>query len=75
MKTATFSDFRNSAKRYFDEVEKGNIIEIYRYGKPIALISPYSEKKKSYWKEVHPLRVKGISLGQAILDERRKNRS
>ena len=40
MKTATFSEFRNNARKYLDEVENGEVVEIYRHGKPVALLSP-----------------------------------
>lgn len=40
MRSVTFSQFRNNAKKYFDAVEKGETLEIYRHGKPIATLSP-----------------------------------
>ncbi|HOO73182.1 MAG TPA: type II toxin-antitoxin system Phd/YefM family antitoxin [Spirochaetota bacterium] len=70
MKTATFSDFRNNAKQYFDEVEKGEIIQIYRHGKPVAIISPVGHKDISRWKDAKPLTIPGVSLSKAILSER-----
>ena len=42
MITVTFSELRNNAKKYFDAVEEGETIEVYRNGKPIAILSPYS---------------------------------
>ncbi len=41
MITVTFSELRNNAKKYFDAVEEGETIEVYRNGKPIAILSPY----------------------------------
>ncbi len=41
MKTVTFSQLRNNAKKYFDAVEQGETMEVYRHGKPVALISPF----------------------------------
>jgi prevent-host-death family protein len=70
MKTATFSEFRNHAKQYLDEVEKGEIIQIYRHGKPVALLSPIGHKEMSRWKDAHPLTLQGVSLSKAILPER-----
>jgi len=70
MKTATFSDLRNHAKKYFDEVENGEIIQVYRHGKPIAIISPAGHKDLSRWKEAKPLTISGVSLSKALLSER-----
>mgnify|MGYP001585003211 CR=1 FL=1 len=73
MKIATFSEFRNHAKKYFDDVEKGEIIQIYRHGKPIALISPISNKDTSRWEKASPLTIPGVSLSKAILAEREED--
>lgn len=78
MKTTTFSQLRNNAKHFFDAVEEGESIEVYRHGKPIAIISPASapqEKKgQKGWRKVVPYRIPGVSLSQAIIDERRRQR-
>ena len=72
MKSTTFSQLRNNAKKYFDSVESGESIEVYRNGKLIAVISPASANSKDRWRGVKPLRIDGVSLSAAILDERRK---
>jgi prevent-host-death family protein len=73
MKTTTFSQFRNNAKKFFDAVERGEIIEIYRHGKPIALLSPARENSQQHWKDVKPLALAGVSLSEVILSERKKD--
>lgn len=56
MKTATFTEFRNNAREFFDAVEKGEIVEIYRHGKPVAILSPaVREDPREYWKNAKPL--------------------
>ena len=72
MITATFSEFRHHAKQYFDAVEQGERIEIFRHGKPIAIISPIRAKTHSrYWKTVAPvMELTGASVSKIILDER-----
>ncbi len=74
MKIATFTQLRNNAKKYFDEVEEGETIEIYRHGKPIAILSPLRSAASSRWKEANPRVLSGVSLSQAILQERRESR-
>jgi antitoxin (DNA-binding transcriptional repressor) of toxin-antitoxin stability system len=75
MKTATFSQFRNNAKKFFDAVEKGETIEIYRYGKPVAMVSPViRENNKDYWKGVSPVKIPGVSGSKYILDARKERR-
>ena len=41
-----FTTLRNSAKEYFDEVEKGKSFVIIRKGKPIAKVIPFTEPEK-----------------------------
>ena len=72
MKTTTFSNLRNNAKKYFDAVERGETIEIYRHGKPIAVLSPARGASDQTWKHAAPLKLPGISLSQAILADRNK---
>lgn len=75
MKTATFSEFRNNAKKFFDVVEQGESVEIYRHGKPIAIVSPVvREEPSSRWKTAQPITIPGVSVSKMILDERKKNR-
>ena len=71
MKSTSFSQLRNNAKKYFDAVERGEIIQVYRHGQLIAVISPVNSKAKSRWQSAVPLRIDGLSLSQAILAERR----
>ncbi len=74
MRTATFSELRNQAKKYFDAVERGETIEIYRHGKPVALLMPIRKNSLERWKTSLPLRLSGASLSAAILADRSENR-
>jgi len=70
MLIATFSELRNHAKKYFDAVERGESVEVYRHGKPVAILSPISSGTNQRWKNARPLSLEGVSLSQAILSER-----
>jgi prevent-host-death family protein len=73
MRTATFTELRNNAKKYFDAVEKGETVEIYRHGKPVALLSPaVREDPKEYWKNAKPLfKLKGpLTAAEMIIQDR-----
>jgi prevent-host-death family protein len=74
MLTVTFTQLRNNAKKYFDAVERGETFEIYRRGKPIALLSPLRLDARKRWKRMNPLQLKGVSLSRLILAERRAGR-
>ena len=77
MKTVTFSQLRNNAKKYFDAVEKGESVEVYRHGKPIALLTPVLREpalKLSRWKTANPIKIPGVSASKLIIEERRKSR-
>ena len=74
MLTVTFTQLRNNAKKYFDVVERGEVIEVYRRGKPVALLSPYRQGGGERWKQGAAMKFKGISLSKAILAARRESR-
>lgn len=69
----TFSELRHHAKKYFDAVEKGQALEVYRHGKPIAIVSPRVKSSGQRWKSARPIRINKVSLSQAILEERRED--
>jgi prevent-host-death family protein len=71
MRQAAFTELRNNAKQFFDQVEAGETVRIFRNGKPIADIVPISPTLPS-WKrrKAVPLVVSGISLSKLILEER-----
>ena len=72
MKTATFTEFRQNAASYFNDVENGESIRIIRHGKPVAEIIPASKDSGSpSWKKAHlKLTIKGASLTKEIMRER-----
>jgi prevent-host-death family protein len=74
MRTATFSEFRNQAKKYFDAVESGESVEIYRHGKPVAVLTPIRKQSLDRWRSARPLTLSGASLSRAILAEREDGR-
>jgi antitoxin (DNA-binding transcriptional repressor) of toxin-antitoxin stability system len=71
MKQAAFTELRNNAKLFFDQVEAGETVRILRNGKPIADIVPILSALPS-WKRrtAAPLVVSGASLSRLILEER-----
>lgn len=73
MKTVTFTDFRKRASDFITEVEHGETLIVFRHGKPVAEIVPYSEKlqKTPAWKQSRVrLKVSGMDLSSVILEER-----
>lgn len=77
MITATFTQFRNNAASYFDKVEKGESIEIFRNGKPSAVLTRAEPKRnsKEYWKNAKPLFDLGSDIASKLfIEERRKGR-
>ncbi len=63
MRETTFTELRNHAKGYFDAVERGDTVRVFRNGKPIAEIA-------SWKRQVTPLTVRGLSLSREILSDR-----
>lgn len=74
MRMVTFSSLRNNAKKYFDAVERGETVEVYRHGKPVALLMPIRGRSLERWKSSGPLLLSGVSLSAAILADRSESR-
>lgn len=74
MKEVKFTELRNKASDFFDEVEEGNTIRVLRHGRAIAEIVPIpGEKMAPAWKkEGLRLSVRGASLSRTILLERKR---
>ncbi len=70
MRDATFTELRNHAKDYFDAVEAGESVRIFRNGKPIAEIVPVRSGVPSWKRPATALTVKGLSLSREILSDR-----
>lgn len=71
MRTATVSQLRDCADEFFDAVEQGEAIEIYRRGRPVAVVSPLRPPARSRWQTAAPIKLEGdTTLSRAILDER-----
>lgn len=70
MRETTFTELRNHAKTYFDAVEMGETVRVYRNGKPVAEIVPLRQSPQS-WKNATPIvALKGLSLSREILEDR-----
>ncbi len=67
----TFTDLRNHAKVWFDLVEAGQTVRVWRNGKPIAEIHPIPAQPPA-WKQrpTRPLAISGKEIDWLILDER-----
>ena len=69
------SEFRAHTSAMIDRVEKGEVVRILRHGKPVAELvplQPQGEEKVPRWKQpFEPVVLSpGVSLSQAVLDER-----
>lgn len=75
MHETTLTEFRNHAKRYFDKVERGEMVRIYRNGRPIGDLVPVSTAVPA-WKKAPKTRLclKGLLLSAEIVADREKSR-
>ena len=72
MTTVTFTQFRQHAKTYIDAAEKGETIRISRHGKAIVRLTQEGSAKMPSWKKpALRLKIKGVSLSDAIIEERK----
>lgn len=70
MPDTTFTELRNRAKYFFDAVEGGESVRVFRNGKPIAEIVPIRSGAPSWKRQTMPLTIKGLSMGREILRDR-----
>jgi prevent-host-death family protein len=76
MISAAFTDFRKKTASFLDKVENGETVVITRHGRPIAEVIPPSGAlyKKSWKRPALRMKLKGISLSKAVVEERAKSR-
>ena len=75
MQETNVVELRKRIKHYFDAVESGEVVRVYRSGKPIAEIVPVRSQKASWKSEAIRLTIPGLSLSQEILKDRSESDS
>ena len=75
MRETTFTDLRNHAKAFFDAVEGGETVRVYRNGRPVADIVPVKNATPA-WKRPPQIRLSlsGLSLADEVLADRDEKR-
>jgi prevent-host-death family protein len=75
MRETTLTDFRSHAKSYFDQVEKGETVRVYRNGRPIADVVPVAAHTPA-WRSPPEVRLSlaGLRLSHEILIDREDGR-
>lgn len=71
MRETTSTELRNHTKTFFDEVEKGETVRVYRNGRPVADIVPLNAAIPA-WKKPPQIRLSlgNLSLGDEVLADR-----
>jgi antitoxin (DNA-binding transcriptional repressor) of toxin-antitoxin stability system len=69
----TFTELRNNAKAFFDAVEKGHTVRVYRSGKAIAQIVPIKDTAPAWKRDSVPLDIKGLALSREVLKDRARS--
>ena len=67
MEYLQFTTLRNSAKEYFDEVEKGKSFVVIRKGKPIAKVIPFVEQIQGWKRDVKAVTLRNGGDSAKIL--------
>ncbi|HIJ69309.1 MAG TPA: prevent-host-death protein [Deltaproteobacteria bacterium] len=75
MQDTNVVELRKRIKYYFDVVESGEVVRVYRRGKPIAEILPLTKRQASWKLEVPSLTLPGLSLSREVLKERSESDS
>lgn len=70
MQETNVVELRKRIKHYFDAVESGEVVRVYRNGKPIAEILPLTKRQASWKQEVQRLTIPGLSLSREVMKDR-----
>jgi prevent-host-death family protein len=70
MQETNVVELRKNIKHYMDAVENGEVVRVYRKGKPIAEILPLTKREASWKRAVPRLTVPGLLLSREILKDR-----
>ena len=70
MQETNVVELRKRIKHYLDVVQGGEVVRVYRNGKPIAEILPLTRREASWKREVPRLTVPGLLLSREILKDR-----
>ena len=75
MRETTFTELRNHAKTFFDAVEEGETVRVYRNGRPVADIIPVKSATPA-WKKPPQTRLSlgSLSLSDEVLADRDEKR-
>lgn len=71
MREITFTELRSHAKAFFDAVEEGETVRVYRNGRPVADIVPIKTATPA-WKKPPRTRLSlgSLSLSDEVLADR-----
>lgn len=75
MRETTFTELRNNARTFFDAVEEGETVRVYRNGRPVADIVPVKTAMPA-WKKPPRTRLSlgSLSLSDEVLADRNEER-
>jgi antitoxin (DNA-binding transcriptional repressor) of toxin-antitoxin stability system len=70
MQGINFGELKRRTRHYFDAVQRGEVIRVLRYGKPIADIVRIPKHNRSWKRETLHLTIPGLMLSREILKDR-----
>jgi prevent-host-death family protein len=75
MRETTLTGLRNRAREFFDAVEQGETVRVYRKGRPVADVVPVAAAVPA-WKNLpgKKLSLRGLSLSAEVVLDREDRR-
>lgn len=71
MIAVTQTELRNNIKKYLEAVKRGEELDVYSRGKPVAKVVPFHRQGVPPWKQPHqPLKLPGVSVSKMIIEDR-----
>lgn len=70
MQEASVVELRKHTKAYLDAVAEGEIVRIYRKGRPVADMVPIPKTKPAWKNKIKRLTIPGISVSREVMRDR-----
>ncbi|MEA1991801.1 MAG: type II toxin-antitoxin system prevent-host-death family antitoxin [Thermodesulfobacteriota bacterium] len=69
MQEINVAELRKHTKACFDAVEHGDVLHVYRKGRPVVDIVPISKSELAWKKATSRLTIPGVSISREILKD------
>ncbi|HPD17942.1 MAG TPA: hypothetical protein PLE19_23640 [Planctomycetota bacterium] len=73
MIAVSVADLKSDVERHLDAVARGETVEVWRRGMPVAILAPAPSRPLVRWKTSNALAIAGLSLSKEVIATREEN--